>query len=421
MEGACGPLLYAFNQQGQPMLDDKAGWRVEMLYPVQGARPVWSRTVSLIDGLRAVSALSGQQICANEVNDEVLTGPGSRSSVRPMGYGRAALVNLSRNAPVLQWDWDRDMICDLKGCGVADGCDPRPAHHANGLLTLAEAVHEVLIEAFVTHLIQRFALPLDTIRCLGVVDLGFAGACPPEYGFAAPQRAALLLREKARRSFHQLFASDEAALLGAAISLELHMRLIGLTSTKRAFAFHILRGDGEALRVRRVRTPIDIPPADPVHAAMVDLMGAADEVHAVYPNIQVAHKPDQPDRPSVVDFGHIHFSSRLEDPMVLRLRDLPHEWGPVLRPGDAHWIAPTSARDHLREALALDPAASRACHDRHGLTDDARERIGWFDTLCLSLAADLTVSADPQGCLDAERARQSAALEAVLDTVPEVA
>ncbi len=397
------------------MLDALENGQIDAAFRPRGTKVLWHAPGISPEAALNAAVISKPQSSPNAVNDTMTVHPCDVPTLRPSGYGRAALVNSTRDASPDLWDWTTDTIFDVKGCGVAQGCTPRAKRHATGLLTLAEGLQEVLMEEMVRTLLVHADIGLETARCLALVDLGATGYCPPEYGFPDRQPAVLMMREAHRRPVDNRLCIDEPTLLQGALSLELWLRHLGLTTTKRAFAFRLARAE-HGLSVCRVKTEFTVPRDHPVYEDMARHLSASDgPCFATYPNVQFTHPHLQDGRRRIVDFGHFNFLTHPGDPLVLRLRDAAFEWGPSLGPGDLAWLEPGQQATALRSALILAPDEANACLEAYRLPTSVRSRIGWYDVLCLWLALELQRTSDPSALVAAEIARQRAAVECAMD------
>ena len=349
------------------MFDTSETGQAEPAIPAANARVLWSaKDVSPEQVLRA-AVFSLCQVQPNEVNGPITTTSSQRPTFRPQGYGRAALVNCSHDRPHHEWDMQSDLILDVKGCGVSNDTRPRAAHHATGLLTLVEGIQEVLMEGIVHTLLEHVDLELKTARPKALVDPSVVGMCPPEYGFPKPQPAVLLMRETHKRPSNALAGTEDHEKSRNTLYLELWLRKLGLSTTKRAFSFHLKR-HAYGLRVTRVQKSFDVAKDHPAFAEMNNLIPVgATGAFAVYPNVQLTCDSQLDGIPRIIDFGHFNFLTHPNDPIVLRLWDAPFEWGPSMGPDNPAWPKAGTHQTALCDRLALSFEQSAECLQSYDL------------------------------------------------------
>lgn len=116
--------------------------------------------------------ISVPQARNNEVNTPPFINPSQTVlALRPHGYGRATVL------PV------KGGLLDVKGTGVANHLVPENRSHANGLMSLGEAIREFtmqyLVETIFRHAKSKgykstAGQPLETVQSYAVIDWGFS-------------------------------------------------------------------------------------------------------------------------------------------------------------------------------------------------------------------------------------------------------
>lgn len=137
----------------------------------------------------------------------------SKEAYRPRDYGRALVFSA-------QYEGKMVGLIDAKGAGARK---PHLGDHANGLMTLGEAIREFLYEKLVREILKRAEAGVETVGTYGVLDLGFDVKFPESHQTIP---AGMVIRQAHRRS------SKDSSSLGGKQSLKIEriLRRFGVTS-----------------------------------------------------------------------------------------------------------------------------------------------------------------------------------------------
>ncbi|PKA71708.1 hypothetical protein ATI02_4704 [Pseudomonas baetica] len=290
--------------------------------------------------LRNAAFISTSQAAAQGINTPIVLDGRRVAAWRPPRYGRAAVLCALESEQVL---------FDIKGIGVPP--DEAPVlPYSNGLLTLAEAVHEVLMEHLVFAAMAHAGGAITPLPAYALIDLGFD----------ALLQAELLLRR------YGLTASSCGA--------------VRFQVSREAGALQVRR-DGEALAVSQ-------EVARMLERLLADHQGAPLLIDGV--NVQLAGATSvAPLRLKVMDFGRYRFAERFDHHLYAWIdADYQNLNGLYLAPGDPRYVQP-------------DPDLSLARTAEGRCFAELERRVGGFrqgtepDRLCQALRATLEKACRP--------------------------
>ncbi|MGE7955641.1 hypothetical protein ACQKQA_03410 [Pseudomonas sp. NPDC089530] len=285
--------------------------------------------------LHNAAFISSSQAAAQGINTPIALDPRRVPAWRPPRYGRAAVLCAPASEQVL---------FDIKGIGVPP--DEAPVlPYSNGLLTLAEAVHEVLMEHLVFAAMAHAAMThsssaITPLPAYALIDLGFDALW---HDGRAPEPAVLLLRRPCTRPRCQWQRYWQGAeLAGALMQAELLLRRYGLTASScGAVRFQVSREAG-SLKVQRDGEELPVSPevARTLERLLADNRGAPLLIDGV--NVQLAGAARvTPLQLQVMDFGRYRFAERFEHHLYAWIdADYQNLNGLYLAPGDPRYVQP---------------------------------------------------------------------------------
>ena len=341
--------LSAFNDTGQHL-------RPELMLGVRGAQVIFANYTALLtdfelplarlglarpqdsSALAAVEQwlvestayVSTSQASNSNVNTAIPLSGASRQGWRPPRYGRAALMLDSNGA-----------IFDVKGTGVPPDEEPH-LPNSNGLLTLHEAVHEILMEHLVFAIMRRAGADVYPLPSYAVIDLGFDAIW---HDGRAPQRATLLVRRSATRPRCQWERSRQGpAMARALMQVELLLRWAGISASMCGAVRLRLTKDGEHRRIYRDDDALALP-EETVSNLFALAKWRGDDLLIDGVNVQITTDFTwAPLRARLVDFGRYRFVGTFDS--------LLYSWfdadylsmnGVYLLPGDSFYRQPNAA------------------------------------------------------------------------------
>lgn len=277
--------------------------------------------------------ISLSQAVNTRVSTPVIVGDECRIGWRAPRYGRAAVM----------CDCDRDRrgemaLFDVKGCGVPNEEEP-VLPHSNGLLTLNEAVHEVLFEHIVWAIAEQAGANVSGVPNYAIVDLGFDAKSPDA---SASQRACLLIRRAVTRPRCQWSRSYQGPdLAHALLEIEMLLRRHGVSASScGAVRIHLTR-QGQRLAALRDGERLDIPSERLERIARrVGLKEKDRVIDGV--NVQIAGAiPQLTAGARIMDFGRYRFRSTFENVLYSWWdADYSNLNGELLIPTDAAYQQP---------------------------------------------------------------------------------
>jgi hypothetical protein len=228
----------------------------------------------------------------------------------------------------------------VKGNGVPP--DEKPwLPNSNGLLTLEEAVHEVLMEHLVFAVMQRAGVDVRPLPSYAVVDLGFDAVW--EDG-RPPGRATVLVRRAATRPRCQWDrgAAQGLTMARTLLRLELLLRSGGLSASVCGAVRLRLTVDGSHRCIFRDEEELAIP--DVRKAAVFTTLGwAGRDLLIDGVNVQVTSgRTEAPLHARLMDFGRYRFRARFDAPLYAWFdADYLSMNGVYLRPDDPLYCQPS--------------------------------------------------------------------------------
>lgn len=278
--------------------------------------------------IRHTAFVSVSQTASAAVSTPIPLDGASRCAWRPPWYGRAAVMT----------DPASDAIFDVKGVGVPP--DEQPwLPNSNGLMTLDEAVHEVLMEHLVFAVMQRAGVDVRPLPSYAVLDLGFDAIW---HDGRPPQRATALVRRAATRPRCQWSRAVQGPEMAHTLmQIELLLRRYGLSaSVCGAVRMRLTTAD----QCRRIfRDDDELPLTDDRKAAVFAAAGWSEHdlvVDGV--NVQVTSGPqNSPLHARLMDFGRYRFRERFDTVMYSWFdADYLSMNGAYLRPSDVSYVQP---------------------------------------------------------------------------------
>jgi len=274
--------------------------------------------------LETFPVISDSQMKSMAVNNPISVDSNPVPLIRPSGYGRAALLDLTQVPP----NSGLRGIVDIKGCGVRDGMAPMRRAHATGLLMLSEAIADIASQRIVERALGLANVDVTGIPVYAVICLGFDGH--PSYADAGMLPAAIMVRGARSR---EGLTNAESSLNRRSdhwnfkLRVELVLRHFGITS--------VLEG-----RTSPAGTWVFAPKV----GALLDIIRRPYSVTFASPNIQSTRDFDlSPLRGELVDFGHFSFVESFSTP-IMHWRynsDLGAWKNTVLWPDDPSWVQPS--------------------------------------------------------------------------------
>lgn len=182
--------------------------------------------------LNHIPRISRIQAAQSAANTPVRASGPEIAVYRPRRYVRAAILHV----PHPRGDF---VLFDVKGCGVRPGYRIVP-DGANGLMSLSEAVHELLMERLTAIALRHARHAVATVPIYAILDLGFDVRPRPR---RPAEPAVLLVRAARPRPEYQWGdASPEPGVAARLLDIELTLRRYGITaSSSGAVRFHLSR------------------------------------------------------------------------------------------------------------------------------------------------------------------------------------
>ncbi|AZF06295.1 hypothetical protein [Pseudomonas sp. R5-89-07] len=322
--------------------------------------------------------ISSSQAAAQGINTPIALDSRRASAWRPPRYGRAAVLCLPSSDQVL---------FDIKGIGVPP--DEAPVlPHSNGLLTLAEAMHEVLMEHLVLAAMTHAKEAITPLPTYAVIDLGFDALW---HDGRASEPAVLLLRRPCTRPRCQWQRYWQGAeLAGALMQAELRLRRYGLTASScGAVRFHVSRENGK-LQVQRDGATLKVnnQVTKRLEQMLANNQGKPLVIDGV--NVQLAGESSaEPLQLQIMDFGRYRFAERFDHHLYAWIdADYQNLNGLYMAPDHLQYIQPDPL---LSLAKAVEGTAFAALQQQ---LRDFRQKPG-DDDLCQAVRAALEEACRP--------------------------
>lgn len=287
--------------------------------------------------LAHAGVISVTQARQTNVNTRIHVEGALREVWRPTRYGRGLVVPVetSDGSDGEQFDG----LLDLKGTGVAKGCEPSLKYHSSGLCSLGEVLREFLFQSLIDEIFRRAAPCFWTVPIYCVIDLGFDVL--NSGGESAP--AGMLVRRAHRRraggmELPMRFSVEEQTQ----VEIELLLRHYGLTSSNRGTRFRFEEGS-DGPRVFYAGDAVSHLSRDDLKLIRGWLRDANLPLECDGINIQMAHGVELTGalRAQLVDFGHYEMRGRFTDPLVSLVCNQPLRWGAAIGFGDPSFVQPS--------------------------------------------------------------------------------
>ncbi|WP_420233092.1 hypothetical protein ACN079_00670 [Pseudomonas sp. ABY48] len=322
--------------------------------------------------LHNAAFISSSQAAAQGISTPISLDGRRIPAWRPPRYGRAAVLCLPSSDKVL---------FDVKGIGVPP--DEAPVlPHSNGLLTLAEAMHEVLMEHLVLAAMTHAKEAITPLPTYAVIDLGFDALW---HDGRPPEPAVLLLRRPCTRPRCQWQRYWQGAELASALmQAELLLRRYGLTASScGAVRFQVSHENGK-LQVQRDGATLKISNqvTKTLEQILANNQGKPLVIDGV--NVQMAGQSSAaPLQLQIMDFGRYRFAEHFDHHLYAWIdADYQSLNGLHLAPDHPHYIQP----DPLLSLAKVVEGTAFAALQQH--LRDFRQKPG-ADELCQALRAVL--------------------------------
>jgi hypothetical protein len=309
-----------------------------------GGRELTDEETNPIDAwlLRHAAIMSAPQSVANEVNGALRIRDETVVAHRPPKYGRAAIVELPRPRDGINseaaGEQGRFGLLDVKGCGVAPGRRPAAAMHETGLLTLQDAVAELVTCRIIDTIFSRLAIDVSCVSFYAILDLGFYGKLYDPSGCVAPA-AAIVRRAHCRVPGNIDLPEKGSNRQLASVQIELMLRHFGLTSSNWNTQLRIKPGGGGGLVVSYGdRQTSDRSLA--FHAKWIlDELGVTAPCEFDCINVQLDRDVHvKPLRARLVDLGHYEYRTTFDLHLLSLVADRPFGWGGTLLKTSMDWL-----------------------------------------------------------------------------------
>ncbi|GGX22090.1 hypothetical protein [Aquimarina muelleri] len=256
--------------------------------------------------LKNTAFISVSQAKSKITNTTIHTTNAKSSAWRPPRYGRAAILGQPEEK-----EESSPFLFDVKGTGVPPYEEPI-LPNSNGLMTLSEAVHEVMMEHLVYMSMNHANTDIRPLPSYAVIDLGFDALW---LDGNAPERAVLLLRRTTTRprfQWERFYQGKEVA--SALLEVELLLRKYGLTASNcGAVRFNIFN-NGEELIADRDGKNIELK--NTVKNLVMNSLkiNEGDTVIVDGVNVQIAGQVEtNPLSMRIMDFGRYRFCSQFNN------------------------------------------------------------------------------------------------------------
>jgi hypothetical protein len=348
-------------------------------------------THQLIDDwlLHNAAFISERQAGQSRVNTSIQTTGERITAYRPPRYGRAVVIEL-RNAPGL---------LDLKGAGVAPDAEPAHRPHSHGLLSLSDALYDVMIQRIIDEILRRARTEFWSVPVYGLIDLGF------EIVNRKGQRSPACIQ--VRRAHRRPRGAIELPASGSPeeqvkFEIEMLLRSYGLSSCGDPSSLVVTEQDG-GLQVAHGKQPVDLSDED--LREIRQRLRARDGWRHYFDGINVQLTREvgvNPSRAQLVDFGHYTARWGFQHPVVSMVRDQPACWGATLWPDHPLFIHPDSRLLLPEEfhAYARPPAGRVPDCPVSRPTDDQELPLQWARELARQFHAGEVSSGEVQAQID---------------------
>lgn len=286
--------------------------------------------------------ISGSQLRQTLVNTPIEASDEQVMAFRPSRYGRALVfspeVNRRRQVraqPDLEEDGIEGLL-DVKGVGVAPRATPRFATHSNGLMSLGEAIREVIIGKTLNRIFQHSGSCCRAVPSYGVIDPGFDIKWAD--GMTLP--AGMLVRRAHLRPIYRLGMKDSSSpLVDLELTIELLLRRYGITSHGPGISIEIADTGGKTV-IKYGASLLQYKEEDIEQIKKTaGFEGGRRRLEGI--NIQFTREAElNPSRPQIVDFGGFFMKERFENPIVSLVADRLLRLGKIISPCDPDFVQP---------------------------------------------------------------------------------
>lgn len=283
--------------------------------------------------------VSARQRRQSLVNTPIEAGDEQVMAFRPSRYGRALIFSLEVNhrsrigAPP---DSEIQGLLDVKGIGVAPSATPRFGIHSNGLMTLGEAIREVIVEKILNRIFQHSGSFCRAVPAYAVIDTGF----DLKWANGVRLPAGMLVRRAHLRPTYPLGMKDSSSpLVDLELAVELLLRRYGVTSTGMATIIEIADSDGEtAIKYGSTLLRYKEDEIKQIKE-MASFEGERKRLEGV--NIQFTREAQShPACSQIVDFGGFFVKEKFENSIVSLVVDRLLRLGKIVSPCDPRFVQP---------------------------------------------------------------------------------
>ncbi len=156
------------------------------------------------------------------------------NSLRPPNYGRAALIFSDQFIEVTRALGGKSILIDVKGCGVAPGRAPSSGKRKSGLLTLNDAIVEIVNYKTINRIAALFPDVVEVVPHFGIVELGFQVSAQG----LDPLPACTILRAPHFRDHRTSFEYERQSPLNKKqLQIELLLQDFGITTVGGGYEF----------------------------------------------------------------------------------------------------------------------------------------------------------------------------------------
>lgn len=268
----------------------------------------------------------------------------SVSCLRPPRYGRAGVLDVREVYPDAIRSPDDLALVDVKGLGVAEDRTPAPSNRKTGLLTMIDALQELINAEILDSVFRSESVAVRCNEIYGVVDLGVRGQSHYFDGFVPC--VTLLRRAHLRAPDNEELPRYGSPEDDAKCAIETMLRRYGVTSAPAQCALHVAEdADGELVATLDGRDLLDrVPPEMLRHHFATCGLQLPQTIRFI--NIQTASDLSaDPLSGTVIDLGHYTVLQAFDDHhLVAAVQDRPFNWGRLFRCGTEDWIDPDPQR-----------------------------------------------------------------------------
>ena len=307
--------------------------------------------------VKQVAYISKSQSAQEITNTRIPITKEEKIVYRPPRYGRAAVMCGEENG-------GEPVIFDVKGCGVPPDEEP-VLPNSNGLLTLEEAVWELVFERLVYSALVHAETSIRPIPAYAIVDLGITATF---HGYQPDGRATLLVRRAQTRPKFQWGQANPGSIVAhQLLEIESTLRRYGISASNcGAVRFKLFEKDG-VFRVTRDDEELEFSDAE-LERIKADTSFNGKEMILDGVNVQVSSSLlEEPQNPRILDFGRYRLCSSFSSSLYswwernyLSLR------GEILHPWETNYVQP-------------DPVLSMARMQDHPLKERLKEAIAGYE------------------------------------------